>query len=260
MLKAVLFDLDHTLIDWAQAVSWEEYQADRLARVWDYVHHHLHPLTETDATAFFAIYADRLHATWQRANVTLDAPNIATVLAETLAASGVPEHRIDLDAVLDAYDWQPPPGEIAFPDVYEVLPELHAHRIGLGIVTNASHPMTWRDRELVATNLLDWFPTCRVAAVDVGVIKPHRAIFDHALDVMGIRADEAVFVGDSLQADIVGAQGAGIRAVWRAPEPGAVPDDGITPDGTITTLHELLPLLDAWYPGWRNGHSAGPTT
>jgi hypothetical protein len=26
------------------------------------------------------------------------------------------------------------------------------------------------------------------------------------------------------------------------------------PDATITTLHELLPLLDGWFPGWRNGH------
>jgi hypothetical protein len=32
--------------------------------------------------------------------------------------------------------------------------------------------------------------------------------------------------------------------------------DDITPDGTITTLHELLPLLDDWYPGWRNNGKA----
>jgi hypothetical protein len=33
-------------------------------------------------------------------------------------------------------------------------------------------------------------------------------------------------------------------------------DPDITPNGIITSLHELLPLLDEWYPGWReNGRT-----
>ncbi len=183
---------------------------------------------------------------------TLRAPDIRLVLTEALAACGVPTDRLDLDAVMDVYDWQAVPGARAFPDVLDVLPELRGSGLELGIITNASHPMIYRDRELQALELLDLFPTCRLSAVDVGVLKPHRAIFDRALTILGIQAAEAVFVGDSLEADIKGAQRAGMKGVWRA-TPGQAdnPTASITPDGTITTLHDLLPLLDGWYPGWR---------
>ncbi|MCZ7541445.1 MAG: HAD hydrolase-like protein [Anaerolineae bacterium] len=63
---------------------------------------------------------------------------------------------------------------------------------------------------------------------------------------MGTAPEEAVFVGDNLEADIRGAQNAGMMAVWRMPAApnGDTPAPDVTPDGTITTLHDLLPLLD----------------
>ena len=183
-------------------------------------------------------------------------------MADALKACGVPEDRLDIDAVVDAYNWQPPVGERAYPDAFEVLPQLRAHGVELGIVTNSAHPMPLRDRELHAVGLLDLFPTCRVSAVDVGYLKPHRTIFDRALEWLGVRPEEAVFVGDDLRADVGGAQVVGMHAVLRVHErAGEAGDksgenDGnrIVPDGTIRTLHDLLPLLDGWYPGWRNGH------
>jgi len=257
MLKAVLFDLDQTLITWDNAEPWETYQGRRLRGVYEFVHTHLHPLTGGDADHFFAEFAQRLEQAWTEGNRTLRPPNVAAVLAATLEAFGAPADRMDMDAVMAAYDWQPAPGEAAFPDVLEVLPELHAHGVELGIVTNASLTMHYRDRELDAVGLLDLFPRCRVAAVDVGYLKPHRIIFQRALDILGVRPEEAVFVGDNLEADIRGAQNAGMAAVWRVPamSNGDAPASDVTPDGTITTLHELLPLLDRWYPGWRNGHT-----
>jgi putative hydrolase of the HAD superfamily len=114
--------------------------------------------------------------------------------------------------------------------------------------------MTLRDRELAAAGIDALFPRCRIAAADVGYLKPHRRIFEQALTELGAAPDEAVFVGDSLTADIRGAQEAGMRAVWR-PDGEAIVVPGVVPDGVIATLHDLLPLLDRWYPGWRrNGH------
>jgi phospholysine phosphohistidine inorganic pyrophosphate phosphatase len=43
--------------------------------------------------------------------------------------------------------------------------------------------------------------------------KPARAFFDLALDDLGLDADEVVMVGDDIQADIGGAQNAGLRAI-----------------------------------------------
>jgi len=260
MLKAVLFDLDQTLVDWDHVEQpWQEYQYKRILSVYDYVNEHLHALNSVDPQGFFEAYLAELGNTWQQSTRTLHAPDIAEILAETLRVCGVPDDRIDREGLVGAYDWQAPPGERAYPDAFEVLPQLRAHGLELGIVTNSAHPMRLRDRELETVGLLDLFPCCRLSAVDVGYLKPHPKIFEHALSVMGVRPDEAVFVGDNLSADIGGAQSVGMRAVWRVTETlgeleaESDTNDEITPDGTIVTLHDLLPLLDAWYAGWRNG-------
>ncbi len=44
-------------------------------------------------------------------------------------------------------------------------------------------------------------------------MKPHRSIFDSALEQAGVAAGESLMVGDSLKADIEGALAIGMRAV-----------------------------------------------
>ena len=58
---------------------------------------------------------------------------------------------------------------------------------------------------------------------EAGVSKPDPRIFRIALERLGCAAGEAVMVGDSWSADIVGARAAGIRAIWFNPRHGAVP-------------------------------------
>ena len=60
-----------------------------------------------------------------------------------------------------------------------------------------------------------------------------------------MEAREAVMVGDWLEADIGGAQGAGLRGVWFNPEGKSRPAD-IVPDATIRRLDELPALLSSW--------------
>jgi len=57
-----------------------------------------------------------------------------------------------------------------------------------------------------------WFDVM-ICSFDIGVPKPDPRIFEFALDLLGVRAQEAVMVGDSLEADVKGALGAGMRAV-----------------------------------------------
>ena len=254
MLKAVLFDLDGTLMDWSAAEPWENYESRRLARVFEFVNQTLGPLPCSDPDAFFALYVAQLTDAWKTGNRTLHAPSLLNVMAGTLQASGVPDDRWDIEGVMGAYDWHPANGLRAYPDVLEVLPELDQHGIALGIITNSSLPMSFRDQELRTIGLLDLFPKCRVSAVDGGYLKPHPVIFDHALELLGVPAHEAVFVGDNLEADICGAQNAGLRSVFRIHDSQETESgDGIVPDGSVHSFHELLPLLDGWYPGWRNG-------
>jgi FMN phosphatase YigB (HAD superfamily) len=52
-----------------------------------------------------------------------------------------------------------------------------------------------------------------VSSAEVGVGKPHPAIYERALEVAGVEPAQAVMVGDSPDTDIAGALALGIGAV-----------------------------------------------
>lgn len=53
-----------------------------------------------------------------------------------------------------------------------------------------------------------------VISEEVGWRKPKPVIFERAMDLLGIGPDEALFVGDNFTADVCGAKGVGMDAVW----------------------------------------------
>jgi putative hydrolase of the HAD superfamily len=55
-----------------------------------------------------------------------------------------------------------------------------------------------------------------VSSAEVGVLKPHPAPFERALELAGVSAADAWHVGDSVEEDVEGARAAGIRAVLLA--------------------------------------------
>jgi len=69
--------------------------------------------------------------------------------------------------------------------------------------------------------------------------KPDAAIFEYALEAVGVSSNEAIHVGGSYESDIIGAQSAGIRAILL--------DREGTQDGRwgeiIHSLHTLPDLL-----------------
>lgn len=91
----------------------------------------------------------------------------------------------------------------------------------------AVHELSGRFRLGVVTNThLEWLVPGHLERMGLGhrfqhVVtscghgkrKPHPEIFGAALEKFGVRADEALFVGDSLEADFHGASGAGMRAL-----------------------------------------------
>ena len=120
-----------------------------------------------------------------------------------------------------------------FPGVVDVLNDLKS-RYRLGLVSNGN---TYPDR-VGLDGVFDFV----ILAVECGIAKPDPRIFELAMGKCGCDASQVVHVGDSLQSDIAGANGCGIRSVWLNQD-GAANASGITPDHEISDLRELLVFL-----------------
>jgi YjjG family noncanonical pyrimidine nucleotidase len=113
-------------------------------------------------------------------------------------------------------------------------------RARLGIITNGF--MALQKPRLMNTGLSEFIDFLVVSEV-VGIAKPHRGIFDHALQMMGTPARESVLmVGDNPESDILGGLNAGLDTCWLNVEKKPVPE-GIQPLYEVSSLSELERLL-----------------
>lgn len=84
-----------------------------------------------------------------------------------------------------------------------------------------------------------------LTSAEAGVAKPHPDIFERALQIAGVRAEECLHVGDDVECDILGAQAHGLRTVWINPD-GAAWKGKRPPDGQIRHVGELREVLARW--------------
>jgi putative hydrolase of the HAD superfamily len=124
----------------------------------------------------------------------------------------------------------------AYPDAAPALRALRAAGLRLVVVSNWDVSLHERLAQTGLAPLVDG----AVASAEFGHAKPEAAIFEHALALAGVPAESALHAGDSPDADVAGALGAGLRAVLVVRD-GAV---GRAPAGvpSITSLAELPPL------------------
>lgn len=107
----------------------------------------------------------------------------------------------------------------------------------LGLVTNGS-PDT-QEPKLDALGLRDRFETVVHAGFETA-FKPDPEPFERALDRLGVPTERAVYVGDSLQGDVGGAQAAGLEAVWVSDGSDPARSDP-RPEYLVDSLDELVP-------------------
>jgi putative hydrolase of the HAD superfamily len=128
-----------------------------------------------------------------------------------------------------------------FPDAMPALDALRSRNLVIGAVSN----WIWQLPELLhSLELVAQFDFV-TASARVGYEKPHPEIFRHALREARVKPEEAMHVGDHLDADVAGAQAAGISAVLIDRRERFT--DADMPQGVplIHSLAELLPIVDA---------------
>jgi HAD superfamily hydrolase (TIGR01662 family) len=127
-----------------------------------------------------------------------------------------------------------------YEDVPEVLRELHAAGMKIGLISNTQRSLTAFQTHFALEGLF----SAAISSYDHGYMKPHRSIFEAALRLVKVRPEEAVMVGDSVPADITGARGMGMRAVLVSRSGFTAHFAACPPDvPRITSLRELPDLL-----------------
>jgi putative hydrolase of the HAD superfamily len=126
-----------------------------------------------------------------------------------------------------------------YPHVREVLDVLR-ERYPLALVTDAQS--AYARGELHKVGLLDYFDPIVVSG-DYGFRKPDRRLFQLALDRMGVAAENALYVGNDMHRDIVGAPEAGMPTVLFESGQGTSAYLDCVPDHRITDFRDLLKIL-----------------
>ena len=96
------------------------------------------------------------------------------------------------------------------PDTLIVLNSLKSN-YRMHIITNGFKEV--QKRKLEKSKLIQYFDSVTISE-DVGVKKPHKLIFDHALTAANANVENSVMIGDNFNADILGALGVGMKAIY----------------------------------------------
>jgi 5'-nucleotidase len=155
---------------------------------------------------------------------------------------GVPAQQLNdgfLDAMADVC--KPLPG------ARELLLALRVLPLKLALITNGFTRL--QRLRLQRTGLAQVFD-CVAISEELGVAKPHRAIFDHTLRQLGSNdRSRVLMVGDRLETDILGGRDAGLQTCWlrnpATPHTGTV--EGVQPDCVVDSLEALRDWL--WSSG-----------
>jgi FMN phosphatase YigB (HAD superfamily) len=223
--SAILFDLDGTLLD-------------RDASVRAFAHEQHRRLHQAFQHVPAEVYVERFVALDARGAVWKD--EVYRRLIDECAITG-----LTADDLLHDYVTRFCLSCIPFPGLHAALQQLHDAGLALGIVTNGHGEL-----QMATIQALGLEPFCSAILISEteGLRKPDPAIFQRAVERVGSSVERAIFVGDNPVADIAGARGAGLRAIWKRdphwPEPA---DADAVVDG-LGDLPGVVQRLAAGFP------------
>nr|WP_194709346.1 HAD family hydrolase [Vibrio parahaemolyticus] len=236
VLKAIFFDMDETLCGTSQA----DKAAGQKFAAWI---QQTYPQV-SDPQAFLQRYLQgvykKLNAEFPQLVALLPDENafrcglIQTILAE----DGI---HIDAEQAQQAqhyFDSARMGAFTFFPGVKEMLTDLRKH-YKLVVITNG--PIFSQHPKLKATQMDEWVDHIIVGGEEPEE-KPAASIFQKALNLVDVKPEETLHIGDSLAADIAGANNMGILSVW-VNATGASNPTEITPNFEIRETVELKEIL-----------------
>ena len=229
MYKHLFFDLDHTIWDFdknAEETLYELYHA-----------YDLFQLGLHSPDLFIEAYTKNNHQLWADYHLGKISKEVlrTTRFSKTFAELGVSPDLIP-EKFEDDYVAICPTKTNLFPHAHDTLEYLQA-KYTLHIISNGFKEST--ELKIGNTGLAKYFCTIFISEI-IGFNKPDKAIFEYALSTTEASASESLMIGDSLEADIRGAQDFGMKAIYFNPARSEKPDDVVQ---QIHCLSELVKIL-----------------
>ena len=234
-IKAVLFDMFDTLM---LIEKDHGFYAPAMQRMYRYLKEHG---IDVPFEKFEQTYINERDKIFAEADATFEEPHFYVRIAATLRALGY-NYEVSSPIVAEATS----EFYIEFmkfvridPNTERTLQALHK-KYHLGVVSNFAIPECVLS--LLHQSKIEHFFDVIIISGAVNKRKPHQDIFKRALDMMNVKAEEAIFVGDTIDADIEGAKAAGMKAVYIERRT-QKPSEKYRPDKTIKRLSELPAIL-----------------
>ncbi len=193
MIRAVVFDLDNTLVDFmamkGQAVeaAIRAMQDAGLKLPSEEIKARINEIYKQKGIEFQSVFDELLY-------------NEFSKIDYKILSSGVIAYRRAREAAL-----------VPYPHVYLTLMELMKMQMKLGVVSDAPAKEAWL--RLTYLNFHHMFDAV-VTFDDTGERKPAPGPFRKVLDKLGVKAGEALMIGDWAERDVVGAKQVGMKTVF----------------------------------------------
>ncbi len=235
MIKAIFFDLDGTLCDsdtaWSIAQN-ETFQrlrkhyphvsGEAITEAWMIIHRRLFQQLNAGKCSMAEVRDRRFGCLFKELSLPIDST---------------------MEELSDFFCSRYLMGLRLYEDV-TVLEKLHAYHVG--IITNGAHD-EHTDSQLSKVRHLGLMERIQSLTIsgEIGVRKPNLEIFKVACERANVLPKEAVYVGDTIQNDIIGANRAGMKSIFinRKLEVLVSKTADEQPDDTVSSLHDILSYL-----------------
>ena len=204
MIKAVFFDLYHTLVRYEPPQ--EELEANALkdfgintepglftrpmVMATEFLYQEIahRPLSQRSHEETMALYTQYQRIVLKEAGIAADEKLIYGMLGKM--------QQLEMKLVL-------------FDDVAPALNELKSRGLVLGLISNVERDLTATISELGLPSWLD----IMVTSLDAGFSKPQPQIFEAAIRRAAVQPSQTIYVGDQYEIDCLGANRAGMRGI-----------------------------------------------
>ncbi|MFB5561921.1 HAD family hydrolase [Bacillus cereus] len=218
MIKAVIFDLDGTLLDRDSSLKFfikEQYKRyiNKLKHIPE--EQYVYRFIELDNRGY--VWKDKVYQQLLQEHSIFD---------------------ITWEQLLEDYISNFQHHCIPFSNMEHVLQELKDKGILLGMITNG-----FTEFQLLNIRSLgiDKYMDTIVVSEEEGIKKPQAEIFMRALERLGVTPEESVYIGGHPENDVIGARNVGMNAIWKKD---AFWGNPFTDEYIIDDLQELLLLID----------------